>query len=1002
MYPRVTRTLFALFMVLCAMPAFAQQTGTISGKVLDQSGAAMPGVTVEARSTVLPGPRVTVSGSNGSYQLAALPPGDYTVTFTLSGMQTVTRKVQALLAQDVAVNATMSVQSVSETVNVTATAGYIEKTSAAINSTLSSDIFNSLPVGTEYRDLVKLIPGVMYTQDAVRGPSAGGSGQDNVYNFDGVNVTLPLFGTLASEPASHDIAQIAIVKGGARAIDFNRAGGFNMDSVSKSGTSKFSGEASFRLQAPGMRGKLVTCTPESTSVACNNQGKMYVDVNFGGPAVKDKVFFYGSYYQPRVTRASVSNAYGPLPDYTSNRYEGFGKLTLTPWKGVLLNASWRESTRKDKGSLFGSFATTSTGTGNEASQRILTGDGSWIINEKSFLSFKLTHFGNPTAGTPDNLSSAVSGTTIGTRLDIAALDQQGLFTVPLANQAVTAACNAACAAAANTFRQSLINRYGYDANGIKNGGGVVGFGSDINDQDFFRNAAQIGYNLTVNTGQTRHEFHVGYQRYVDAEDLTRSSNGWGSITAPGGSTTFPATGGTPIFYQAVFSQQGAGLIPKIHSEYHSQSVELNDAISFKNLTVNLGVLASNDTLFGQGLNEAPGTLSGYIKAVGNLTQLRRYKMYEIPWEKMVQPRLSATYAYDGKNTVYGSWAKYNPAASSLPRAASWDRALTGGIINAYFDANGVLFGSDSVASSSGKLFVPDMTPRTTEEYLAGTARTFGNLSTRIYFRYRHSTHFWEDTNNNARVAFRTSGLGAPDSVPNELYIPDLSARLAQIGSGSSYVIAELDGAYTKYKEVTTEAEWHGNVAGHTLFLRGSYTWSHYFGNVDQDNSTAAGGNDFNTFIGSSNLADGIGRQVWDYKEGDLHGDRRHMVKVYGTYSLPWNASVGFYAVAQSGQPWEAWDRTVYTPACGSAASETICFAEKAGSRLTPNHHQVDLNYTQSFTVGKYRVQLVGDLYNIYDQQTGYNPQPRKSLAAFGSYFNYYEPRRLQLTAKIGF
>ena len=79
----------------------------------------------------------------------------------------------------------------------------------------------------QYRDLIKLIPGVQYTQDQVRGPSAGSSGQDNVYNFDGVNVTLPLFGTLSAEPASHDIAQVTVVKGGAKAIDFNRAGGFD-------------------------------------------------------------------------------------------------------------------------------------------------------------------------------------------------------------------------------------------------------------------------------------------------------------------------------------------------------------------------------------------------------------------------------------------------------------------------------------------------------------------------------------------------------------------------------------------------------------------------------------------------------------------------------------------------------------------------------------------------------------------------------------------------------
>ena len=66
----------------------------------------------------------------------------------------------------------------------------------------------SMPIGQEYRDLLKLIPAVQVTQDTVRGPSAGGSGQDNVYQFDGVNVTLPLFGTLASEPASHDIEQV--------------------------------------------------------------------------------------------------------------------------------------------------------------------------------------------------------------------------------------------------------------------------------------------------------------------------------------------------------------------------------------------------------------------------------------------------------------------------------------------------------------------------------------------------------------------------------------------------------------------------------------------------------------------------------------------------------------------------------------------------------------------------------------------------------------------------
>src|SRR5262249_43470251 len=150
-------------------------------------------------------------------------------------------------------------------------------------------------------------------------------------------------------------------------------------------------------------------------------------------------------------------------------------------------------------------------------------------------------------------------------------------------------------------------------------------------------------------------------------------------------------------------------------------------------------------------------------------------------------------------------------------------------INGYFDANGNLFGSDAVASSSGKLFVPNMTPRTIKEILYGTARQFGDRWTgRVYGRYRSGSHFWEDTNNNARQAFNP-----PPGIPTDLYIPNLSDQLAQIKSGSSYVIADLDTAFTKYYEATVESEYHGG----RVFFRGSYTWSHYYGNFDQDGSS---------------------------------------------------------------------------------------------------------------------------------------------------------------------
>src|SRR6476661_4658787 len=154
----------------------------------------------------------------------------------------------------------------------------IDKNSAAITSGLSNDRIRSLPVGTQYRDLINLIPGVQYTQDQVRGPSAGASGQDNVYQFDGVNVTLPLFGTLSAEPASHDIAQVTVIKGGARAVDFDRSGGFSIDSVSKSGTNRYSGQFSYQFQTENMSAELTTGAQSRFQ-----SDRSWLDTNVGGP-----------------------------------------------------------------------------------------------------------------------------------------------------------------------------------------------------------------------------------------------------------------------------------------------------------------------------------------------------------------------------------------------------------------------------------------------------------------------------------------------------------------------------------------------------------------------------------------------------------------------------------------------------------------------------------------------------------------------------------------------
>jgi hypothetical protein len=966
-----------------AGPAFGQQTGSISGTVIAGDGAGIAGVIVTATSDVLPQPRSTSTGADGGYRLPLLPPGTYTVTFATDGMATETRTVSVLLQANTPVDLSMAPEAVQETLEVIGTT-LVDTSSTELRASLGEQVIQALPVGQDYRDLVKLIPGVQFSQDTVRGPSAGGSGQDNSYQFDGVNVALPLFGTLSSQPSSHDIEQVSVVKGGAKAVDFNRSGGFSINSVSKSGTSTFHGDLSYQLQSKDM---VDDRDPRASSLG--KEDKDWLTLSLGGPIVQDRLFFFLSGYSPTVEGEQRFNQRNELPVFESDREEYFGKLTFAPTASLLLHGSYRTSeTDETARGAVGNLDDASTTRGDDAKQDIAIAEGSWILSDSSYLSFKYTDFALETTGEPDNLFGFRPTLDRSLRLDVANLETQGLFVVPTPLTGQTAF---------NDFIAPLIAKYGTTVNGVRVGGGNRGGASEITANDFYRESAQIGYDLTLGAN----ELHFGIQHTVDEEDLDRQSNGWGIITVRN------AAGAIPIGYTAAVLQTGlvntSGVpIPIIHSEFKSTALEFNDNLKVGNWAFNMGFLATNDVFYGQGLREKAGTVSGYELARGH-----QYKMYEIDFEDMIQPRLGAVWAYDGSNTVYASYARYLPAASSLPRAASWDRNLAG-TVNVDFDAAGNIIRVAPEAGSSGKAFDDDLDPRSIDEFMLGTSRQLTpRLTARAHARYRYGANFWEDTDNADRIVGNP-----PDGIPRDLYVPNLAQIRAEIG-GSSYVIAELDGAFTKYWEAGFEAEWRG--AG--SYVRASYVWSHYYGNFDQDNSTLV--NDANVFVGSSFIGDFIGRQLWDRREGNLRGDRRHQLKVYGFQDLPWNASVGAYAIYQSGQPWEAWDveayRALLTAAGSTSTSSTSRFAEDAGSRTTDAHYQLDLNYTQNIPIGgPFEVQLRADVFNVFDKQTGYNPDPvcrgfstngnacPATNLTFGVPRNFYDPRRLQVAVKLSF
>lgn len=385
--------------VLGTSVSWAQQAGGIRGKVtVEAAGSSVSGITVTAESEVMPKPRSAPVRSDGSYSLPLLLPGKYTLTF--SNAQGVLQKldIEVLLDQtsvaDVALQSTRTEDL--QTVRIVSS-GLSREGNASLANSLGSKQVERLPVGQQYRDLFKLIPGVQYSENEVLGPSAGGSGVDNKYGFDGIDVSLPLFGNLASEPSTYDIENVSMERGGAKAIGFNRSGGFSINTTSKSGTNEFRGTVEYKVQPKGMVAKVRGSARYTTD-------QSWVNFGFGGPVVQDSLFFYASYYRPELTRENASTVYGPVKDGETVRNEYFGKLTWAPREDVLLNLSLRTSDRESTGAVtVGGTAADSLTRSATAEQNILTLEGSWVISENTTLAARIGQYELITTEVPDTV-----------------------------------------------------------------------------------------------------------------------------------------------------------------------------------------------------------------------------------------------------------------------------------------------------------------------------------------------------------------------------------------------------------------------------------------------------------------------------------------------------------------------------------------------------------------------------------------------------------------------
>jgi carboxypeptidase family protein len=201
---RVVRALF-VFVILFATASAAHAQSAIAGVVRDASGAVLPGVTVEAASQVLiEGRRTAVTDDAGTYRIIDLRPGEYSVTFSLSGFRTVRHEGILLPTSFTAtVNAELAVGQLEESVTVTGASPLVDVHGSVSQSVMTREKLDTIPTGRDPFAVGQLIAGVTTQTPDVGGTQImqqptlqvhGSSNNDNVFMVDSVQIQHIGFG----------------------------------------------------------------------------------------------------------------------------------------------------------------------------------------------------------------------------------------------------------------------------------------------------------------------------------------------------------------------------------------------------------------------------------------------------------------------------------------------------------------------------------------------------------------------------------------------------------------------------------------------------------------------------------------------------------------------------------------------------------------------------------------------------------------------------------------
>jgi hypothetical protein len=284
------------------LPGLAYGQASITGVVRDSSGSVLPGVTVEASSPALiEKVRSVTTDGTGQFRIVDLRPGTYSVTFSLTGFNTVRRDGLALSGTFVAtVNADLQVGALEETITVTGESPVVDVQSARQEQILDKDVIASIPSARSIQAVTAMVPGMSTRSDILASPSGGGNNihggrtADARTQADGLSTGYQGTGSgmyMTNVGGAQEV--VVTVSGGLGETD---TGGVVTNVIPREGSNSFNG-AVFAAGATGAwQGSNYTTELQQQGLRAPNSLKRTWDVNpmYGGPLVRNRLWFYST------------------------------------------------------------------------------------------------------------------------------------------------------------------------------------------------------------------------------------------------------------------------------------------------------------------------------------------------------------------------------------------------------------------------------------------------------------------------------------------------------------------------------------------------------------------------------------------------------------------------------------------------------------------------------------------------------------------------------------